>query len=955
MSENKFIKHLRGEQTAKSVLELKNQRTNTSFANMPEGTSNANEVYSDHRGNATAVLKGTDNWKLNGSSLVIPTDIYGDGRDVTGTYDVAGQTLWVNASYTFPQAKIFTPNTKWVLKLCGNRLLSGTNDTIPLTLLIKFGTTTVATKAFPIKEHAFNFSEELVVDFSESNANNIKVAANSVMTVQVLCGDATATAQIYNGMTVFTALQRRVDADVVASDEKTFDEVVDDVEQLQEDLDNLEEYVDETFVKKAGDTMTGALNIADIASSNTPLLTLTHSSTATYKWNIAPRYNSTTLSIYPGSTETNGFRFATTGFVPASNNARYLGSASLKWKGVYTAMLNNGADVAVPTYTGTMVVADYTSATAGQILGLDNDLKPVWQNAPDSLPDQTGQSGKFLTTDGTDASWGDALVNESTNATSMGIGSPVSYNQSVLVGKNAEVSANGYSAVGVGYSAKVWRYGVSVGYAAIVTKIGGIAIGALSKVTGNRAIQFNTSSWEKTNPDADTFKVANGNGNFEIMSADGTIPTDRFTTTPSTDGTYVPTLTISSGVVTRSWGSGGSSSYHPDLFDWKWADHQVNDVQWLRADTFSWQSGSVYQAAFDELFYDIQISTYWYSSGGPGYTKSRTPAVGDAVYLNSDLTTQIGTVEAYDDANDEITVSGNTYTFMSNTYVTPTTETVAGYSLSVYTGHSGRKIVSVSDETNVANIYAATGVAWYYIIDIPNKRFKLPRTKWGVTGYRDGVGNYVNQNVVLPKMAGVFSGGKTKTTYTGPFYLDSTEGSAYPSGTNSVGNVVGFDTSRLNSVYSGDGTDTLIQPRATQMYLYFYVGEFTQAAIENTAGLNAELFNDKVDVGHEVIAFQAPTAQNNYTWYRKYADGWVEQGGSEVSVAEMSTVPITLPVVMADTSYSAVAQNNTRDTSADAESTIGIEKTSTTTVTLFAHYLNPNTVTASWQISGMAA
>ena len=46
MSENKFIKHLRGKGTAKSVLEVKNQNTPTSFANMPEGnTSNANDVY----------------------------------------------------------------------------------------------------------------------------------------------------------------------------------------------------------------------------------------------------------------------------------------------------------------------------------------------------------------------------------------------------------------------------------------------------------------------------------------------------------------------------------------------------------------------------------------------------------------------------------------------------------------------------------------------------------------------------------------------------------------------------------------------------------------------------------------------------------------------------------------------------------------------------------------------
>lgn len=101
-------------------------------------------------------------------------------------------------------------------------------------------------------------------------------------------------------------------------------------------------------VDKAGDTMSGALNISNVTSSNAALLTLTHSNTATYKWNIAPRYNSATLSVYPGTTETNGYRFASAGFVPASNNVRYLGSASLKWKGVYTGVINNGYDIAVP-------------------------------------------------------------------------------------------------------------------------------------------------------------------------------------------------------------------------------------------------------------------------------------------------------------------------------------------------------------------------------------------------------------------------------------------------------------------------------------------------------------------------------------------------------------------------------------------------------------------------------
>lgn len=47
-----------------------------------------------------------------------------------------------------------------------------------------------------------------------------------------------------------------------------------------------------------------------------------------------------------------------------------------------------------------------------------------------------------------------------------------------------------------------------------------------------------------------------------------------------------------------------------------------------------------------------------------------------------------------------------------------------------------------------------------------------------------------------------------------------------------------------------------------------------------------------------VVAWQSPSAENNYTWYRKYKSGWVEQGGYSNSQT------ITLIVEMADTGYS---------------------------------------------------
>lgn len=42
-------------------------------------------------------------------------------------------------------------------------------------------------------------------------------------------------------------------------------------------------------------------------------------------------------------------------------------------------------------------------------------------------------------------------------------------------------------------------------------------------------------------------------------------------------------------------------SYHPDMFDTKWSDHILNNSSWVRSDTFSWQSGEMYKAAYEYL------------------------------------------------------------------------------------------------------------------------------------------------------------------------------------------------------------------------------------------------------------------------------------------------------------------------------------------------------------------
>jgi len=62
----------------------------------------------------------------------------------------------------------------------------------------------------------------------------------------------------------------------------------------------------------------------------------------------------------------------------------------------------------------------------------------------------------------------------------------------------------------------------------------------------------------------------------------------------------------------------------------------------------------------------------------------------------------------------------------------------------------------------------------------------------------------------------------------------------------------------------------------------------------------------KITTADYVIASQTPTSANNYTWYRKYKSGWVEQGGRTNSNSSGEFV-IQLPIAMASKGYQFIA------------------------------------------------
>ena len=158
------------------------------------------------------------------------------------------------------------------------------------------------------------------------------------------------------------------------------------------------------------------------------------------------------------------------------------------------------------------------------------------QPTPSGLPSQTGQSGKFLTTDGTDASWSGNLVLLAGN-TQIGFDSSYSGNYNVVIGNHSNCGYGNYETA-IGSSAfTTANYTLAVGANSNARQANSIALGARTSANATNAIQLGSTGAQTTNSDADTFKVANTNGNFEIMSADGTIPEARLAdTTNATTG-----------------------------------------------------------------------------------------------------------------------------------------------------------------------------------------------------------------------------------------------------------------------------------------------------------------------------------------------------------------------------------------------------------------------------------
>ena len=104
-----------------------------------------------------------------------------------------------------------------------------------------------------------------------------------------------------------------------------------------------------------------------------------------------------------------------------------------------------------------------------------------------------------------------------------------------------------------------------------------------------------------------------------------------------------------------------------------------------------------------------------------------------------------------------------------------------------------------------------------------------------------------------------------------------------------------------------------------------------------------------------VVAWQNPTMENNYTWYRRYKSGWVEQGQGLLTINNSTVVLHVLPIEMANTNYTVVITSNMNN-SGTGSYAVGVDLVTSTNFTTRGWGAGNSKVnTFSWYVCGMAA
>ena len=474
MSENKFLAKMRGEKAPKSLVEVKNDKFSTPFVGLPKSTS-VSDGFENEAEHSIVVAKSAQNWALQKSGIELLADA--ESADYTGQVPIAGHGMWVNSSYTFPLSEEPTNPVVAIINPCAKWVLNFVGKDL-------FSQNDTIGFTLVVKIGATHISN---IDCEVKRQAGffckkfvIDFSESEQELIKVNGGDTLTVQLVCNDDTASAVYYTGVSV-----------------------LSLLQRKVDGNVV--AGDTKTFGDLVEDVYNIEEEIN------------NIREEINNKFLGVYKfkGTVPTYMDLPADNNVVGDTYNIGDTGS-NYTWDGTAWDKLSETVDLS------NYATKDYVEE---KIAGFE------------ALPDQSGNSGKFLTTDGSTASWSDKpIVNNSTASRSVAILGATDGNtadDTVVIGVGSKahrhsVAAGAYSESGA-YGVAIGSMSSAAGSSALGYKT---AIGYKAKALGKYSIQFGSG----TNNDANTFKVGNANGNFEMMSADGTIPADRMSATAGTTG-----------------------------------------------------------------------------------------------------------------------------------------------------------------------------------------------------------------------------------------------------------------------------------------------------------------------------------------------------------------------------------------------------------------------------------
>lgn len=252
----------------------------------------------------------------------------------------------------------------------------------------------------------------------------------------------------------------------------------------------------------------------------------------------------------------------------------------------------------------------------------------------------------------------------------------------------------------------------------------------------------------------------------------------------------------------------------------------------------------------------------------------------------------------------------------------------------------------VKSESEWQSIYSAQGgnVPFYSSGD-GSSTFRMPRLVGYVRGAsgQSEAGDYVKEG--LPNITGYWdiknSSAQdtlitTNSIISGALSIVDVRsgGQISRSTTTATGGALNFDASESNSIY---GSSNHVTPETSVVMFGVYAfGEITNQGALDATTLATGLARVESNVGgletnklDKATVHIVETWKNGTSWYRKWSDGWIEQGW-RVKVSTNGYSIYTLPVEMRDSNYSAFGNIYDTTSSLTASYAINIGEASTT-------------------------